>query len=94
MYNQRSQARHYPGEVAENGFNGPVGGSLIKDSYSGTRNPDRFNISTGGKKKGNILQKIEALFPYLQEVMGQNDTRSNQIVSKLVGLRENLDSIF
>ncbi len=48
----------------------------------------------GGKKKSHIIEKIEALFPFLQDIMGQNDARSNQIINKLVTLRDGLDGIF
>ena len=48
----------------------------------------------GPKKKSHIVEKIEALFPFLQDIMGQNDARSNQIISKLVNLRDGLDGVF
>ena len=41
-----------------------------------------------------IITKIENLFPFLQDIMGQNDARSNTIINRLIGLRENLDQIF
>ena len=50
--------------------------------------------SIESKRKGEIIQKIENLFPFLQEIMGQNDVRSNTIIQRLIGLRDNLDHIF
>ena len=50
--------------------------------------------SIESKRKGEIIQKIENLFPFLQEIMGQNDVRSNTIIERLLGLRDNLDAIF
>jgi hypothetical protein len=41
-----------------------------------------------------IINKIEALFPILEEMAGKNDTRSNQIILKLLGLKESLDLVF
>lgn len=38
-----------------------------------------------------IIQKIEALFPVLEEMAGQNDLRANHIIGKLMGLRESLN---
>lgn len=51
-------------------------------------------MNEGGRKKSHIIEKIEALFPFLQDIMGQNDARSNQIISKLTNLRDGLDGIF
>jgi hypothetical protein len=57
-------------------------------------NQERTNPMEGPKKKSHIVEKIEALFPFLQDIMGQNDARSNQIISKLVTLRDGLDGVF
>ena len=46
------------------------------------------------KRKATIIQRIEALFPFLQEIMGKNDARSQEIINKLIGLRDGLDQIF
>jgi hypothetical protein len=46
------------------------------------------------RRRADIIHKIENLFPFLQDIMGQNDTRSNMIINRLIGLRENLDQIF
>lgn len=47
-----------------------------------------------GQKRGEIISRIEGLFPFLQDIIGQNDARSNTIINRLIGLRENLDQIF
>jgi hypothetical protein len=44
--------------------------------------------------KSYLLQKVQALLPYLSEILSQNDVRTNGIVGKLSHLRENLDGIF
>jgi hypothetical protein len=41
-----------------------------------------------------IIQKIEALFPILEDMAGKNDLRANQIIGKLLGLKEGLDAVF
>jgi hypothetical protein len=51
-------------------------------------------LATDAKKRSTIIQKIEALFPYLQEIMGKNDARSDEIIKKLMGLRDGLDQVF
>lgn len=56
--------------------------------------PEKMLSSIESKRKGEIISKIENLFPYLQEIMGQNDIRSNTIINRLVSLRDNLDQIF
>lgn len=53
--------------------------------------PDRMTSSIESKRKVEIITKIENLFPFLQDIMGQNDARSNTIINRLIGLRENLD---
>lgn len=50
--------------------------------------------NTSSNNRGYLVQKVEALFPYLNEILGQNDLRTNNIVGKLIGLRDNLDGIF
>lgn len=56
--------------------------------------PERMSASIESKRKTEIIQKIENLFPFLQDIMGQNDVRSNTIIERLLGLRDNLDGIF
>ena len=33
-------------------------------------------ITTDARRRATIIQRIESLFPYLQEIMGKNDARS------------------
>jgi len=40
------------------------------------------------------MQKVQALIPYLNEILKQNDSRTSGIVGKLSGLKDNLDGIF
>ena len=51
------------------------------------------HIANSTRRK-DIIQKIEALFPYLEDVMGRNDSRSKEIIEKLAALRDGLDNIF
>ena len=51
------------------------------------------HIANSTRRK-EIIQKIEALFPYLEDVMGRNDSRSKEIIDKLAALRDGLDNIF
>jgi len=37
---------------------------------------------------------VQALLPYLSEILNQNDVRTSGIVGKLSHLKENLDGIF
>lgn len=46
------------------------------------------------RQKSYLIQKVQALLPYLAEILRQNDDRTLGIVGKLSGLRENLDGIF
>lgn len=52
------------------------------------------NNRSNGPTKSYLLQKVEALLPYLSEILNQNDVRTSGIVGKLSHLRENLDFIF
>jgi hypothetical protein len=65
-----------------------------KNYGAGVHIPEQLTSSIGSQKKVEIIQKIENLFPFLQDIMGQNDARSNTIINRLIGLRENLDQIF
>lgn len=47
-----------------------------------------------GATKSYLLSKVQALLPYLAEILNQNDVRTSGIVGKLSHLRENLDGIF
>jgi hypothetical protein len=44
--------------------------------------------------KSYLLNKVQALLPYLGAILSQNDERTSGIVGKLSHLRENLDGIF
>lgn len=46
------------------------------------------------RQKSYLIQKVQALLPYLAEILKQNDDRALGIVGKLSGLRDNLDTIF
>ncbi len=52
------------------------------------------NYGSNGVTKSYLLQKVQALLPYLGQILKQNDTRTQGIVGKLSHLRENLDYIF
>lgn len=50
---------------------------------------------TGANRtKSYLLQKVQALLPYLSEILRQNDAKASGIVSKISGLKDNLDGIF
>ena len=51
-------------------------------------------LTMDSKRKATIIQRIEALFPFLEEIMGKNDKRSQEIINKLMALRDGLDGIF
>lgn len=50
--------------------------------------------SNAQQQKSYLFHKVQALLPYLADVLKQNDNRSHGIVGKLSGLRDNLDGIF
>lgn len=62
------------------GFSGGVSGI-------GAPIPERMTSSIESKRKAELITKIENLFPFLQDIMGQNDARSNTIINRLIGLR-------
>ena len=59
-----------------------AGGSAINQPI-----PERMTSSIESKRKFEIIHKIENLFPFLQDIIGQNDARSNTIINRLIGLR-------
>jgi hypothetical protein len=65
-----------------------------KNYPMGSHTPDQMTSSIEPQRRVEIIQKIENLFPFLTDIMGQNDARSNTIINRLIGLRENLDQIF
>jgi|JI9StandDraft_2_1071091.scaffolds.fasta_scaffold96017_2 hypothetical protein len=50
--------------------------------------------TSNARQKSYLIQKVQALLPYLAEILKQNDDRTLGIVGKLSGLRDNLDGIF
>ena len=63
-------------------------------SKSPVQSRDSAPITADAKRRATIINRIDALFPYLQEIMGKNDARSEEIIRKLMALRDGLDSIF
>lgn len=61
--------------------------------HSTTRAPPDTQPSNA-RQKSYLIQKVQALLPYLAEILKQNDDRTVGIVGKLSGLRDNLDGIF
>ena len=54
--------------------------------------PEPFNPNVSNKSY--LLLLVQALLPYLSEILNQNDARTSGIVGKLSHLKENLDGIF
>jgi hypothetical protein len=48
----------------------------------------------GNRTKSYLLQKVQALLPFLSEILRQNDAKASGIVNRMTGLRDNLDGIF
>ena len=46
------------------------------------------------RHKSYLIQKMQALLPYLSDVLRQNDDRTSGVVNKLTGLKDNMDGIF
>jgi chromosome segregation ATPase len=82
---------NYPSDPLNRSKNYGPGSAL--GGYSNTI-PEQMTSSIESQRKVEIIQKIENLFPFLQDIMGQNDARSNTIINRLIGLRESLDQIF
>ena len=78
--------------------------SILDDkrtTYSNTKTQPSSPVSyhehghiANSTRRKEIIQKIEALFPFLEDVMGRNDSRSKEIIEKLAALRDGLDNIF
>ena len=62
-------------------------------SSNGQRPSNEPNQSNN-RQKSYLIQKVQALLPYLAEILRQNDDRTNGVVGKLSGLRDNLDGVF
>jgi len=50
--------------------------------------------TNNNRTKSYLLQKVQALLPYLSEILRQNDARTSGIVGKLSNLKDNLDGMF
>ncbi len=74
----------------------------LRTPYSATSQPNLHTSSrppleaqtTNPRQRSYLIQKVQALLPYLAEILRQNDDRTVGIVGKLSGLRDNLDGIF
>ena len=102
MYNERIQGNgsfnNYPSK-SHTYTSGKLPGAANSGLYVNTSNisqtpPHGHESSQANQQKSYLLQKVQALFPYLNDILGQNDLRSNNLVSKLINLRDNLDGIF
>lgn len=60
---------------------------------TGNRQTSQPQVSSQ-RHKSYLLQKMQALLPYLSDVLRQNDDRTSGVVGKLTGLKDNLDGIF
>ncbi len=89
MYNEHFQ---YGQRLGNSGFGTD---STLRPAASKQMAPRVQSEPLGASNPNSlIIQKIEALFPILEEMAGQNDFRANQIINKLLGLREDLDHVF
>ena len=74
----------------------------IRSPFSASSQPNLFTsvrqpqepIPSNNRQKTYLLQKVQALIPYLAEILRQNEDKTSGIVEKLSGLRDNLDFIF
>lgn len=88
MYNEHFQ---YAQRVNTSGYGADSSLRPSPFRLEPTRGPSE---SLSGSSNALIIQKIEALFPILEEMAGKNDLRANQIITKLLGLKESLDVVF
>lgn len=51
-------------------------------------------VGPNNNTKSYLLHKVRALLPYLEEILSQNDQRTNGVVGKLAHLKDNIDGIF
>lgn len=87
MYNDRSNYHTpYPVKTPLSSSSQP----FLHTSNKLTIEPQVPNTRT----KSYLLQKVQALLPYLAEILRQNDDRTSGVVNKLSGLRDNIDGIF
>ena len=86
-----------PNELMQNYSPYNFGASYSASSQSNLQGLNRLNSEPQGssqRHKSYLLQKMQALLPYLSEVLRQNDDRTNGVVNKLTGLKDNMDGIF
>ncbi len=87
MYNERSNAyTPYP-------LRTPLSAPSQPNLFT-TNRPQIESQTSNNRTKSYLLQKVQALLPYLAEILRQNDDRTSGMVGKLSGLRDNLDGIF
>jgi hypothetical protein len=60
--------------------------SSTQNLHTATR-PTPEPFAQNGSNKSYLLQKVQALLPYLSEILSQNDVRTSGIVGKLSHLR-------
>lgn len=87
MYNERTNP-HTPYPLRT-----PYSVPSQPNLYPASRLP-QDSQGPNARQKSYLIQKVQALLPYLAEILRQNDDRTLGIVGKLSGLRENLDGIF
>jgi hypothetical protein len=68
--------------------------SLMQPQKLGNGRQSVEPVSGNNRTKSYLIQKVQALIPYLNEILKQNDSRTVGIVDKLSGLKDNLDGIF
>lgn len=71
----------------------PFSASSQPNLFTSSRQPQE-PIASNNRHKSYLLQKVQALIPYLGEILRQNEDRTSGIVGKLSGLKDNLDFIF
>ena len=71
----------------------PFSASSQPNLFTSARSPVE-PVASNQKQRSYLLRKVQALLPYLAEILRQNDDRTYGIVGKLSGLRDNLDGIF
>lgn len=86
MYNEHFQ---YAPNVNTSTF--PLGSATGPSPFRVEGPRTTYDLPGSSSTNTLIVQKIEALFPVLEEMAGQNDLRANHIIGKLMGLRESLN---
>jgi hypothetical protein len=86
-----------PNELMQNYSPYNFGASYSASSHSNLQGLNRLNSEPQGssqRHKSYLIQKMQALLPYLSAVLKQNDDKTNGVVNKLTGLKDNMDGIF